>query len=88
MWEFIRGHKLAYCKLYDMGYTSVGQIHNTEKNPALRKPDGSCEPMIGVLQEHAPVSCFTDDSPIAVFLCIWFYLADEPAYELTAAQAF
>ena len=43
VWEFIRRHGLAYCQLYDMGYTSVGQISNTVKNPALLKSDGTCE---------------------------------------------
>ena len=40
VWDFLRSRKLAYCKLYDMGYTSVGQVHNTKKNPALLEPDG------------------------------------------------
>jgi FAD synthetase len=39
VWYFLRGCKLPYCKLYDEGYTSLGNITNTMKNEALKQID-------------------------------------------------
>ncbi len=36
IWNFILLFSVPYCKLYDEGYTSLGEIHNTIKNEALR----------------------------------------------------
>ena len=35
VWKFIREYKIPYCKLYDEGYTSVGNKKNTKKNKHL-----------------------------------------------------
>lgn len=37
IWAFIRHLDLAYCSLYDMGYTSLGGTSDTHPNPRLRR---------------------------------------------------
>lgn len=38
VWLFLRELKVPYCKLYDEGYTSLGDYEDTIKNPQLKIP--------------------------------------------------
>lgn len=42
MWTYLKGK--LYCKLYDDGYTSLGSVKNTKRNPHLQALDGSFRP--------------------------------------------
>lgn len=39
VWNFIRSFKVPYCKLYNEGYTYLGNRNTTVKNPYLQKDD-------------------------------------------------
>ncbi|CAH2010899.1 unnamed protein product [Acanthoscelides obtectus] len=36
IWDYLLFYKVPYCKLYDYGYTSLGDASSTNKNPALK----------------------------------------------------
>ena len=36
VWQFLRVFNLPYCVLYDQGFTSLGEKHNSRPNPHLQ----------------------------------------------------
>lgn len=36
VWHFLRSFSLPYCSLYDQGFTSLGEKHNSQPNPQLK----------------------------------------------------
>lgn len=44
IWDFLRRFSLPYCRLYDEGYTSLGDTRTTVRNPALRRVEGGYRP--------------------------------------------
>lgn len=52
VWRFLRAAHLSYCCLYDQGYTSLGERGDTQKNEALRLPNGQYRPAYTLAEEH------------------------------------
>lgn len=52
VWGFLRGLGVPYCSLYDDGYTSLGSVHNTFRNPHLANESvpGGYEPAYKLTQ--------------------------------------
>jgi FAD synthetase len=44
VWQFLRVLQLPYCKLYDLGFTSLGEKHYSSPNPHLQTENGSFKP--------------------------------------------
>ena len=56
VWAFLTKYNLEYCSLYDDGFTSLGEVHNSIRNPYLKNGNenstgGSEEP------EYLPAFC-------------------------------
>uniref|UniRef100_A0A7G3ABC2 FAD synthase n=1 Tax=Lutzomyia longipalpis TaxID=7200 RepID=A0A7G3ABC2_LUTLO len=56
VWEYLQKNHVPYCKLYDVGYTSLGGRENTTPNPNLRYVD----PKTGEIKYY-PAYCLRND---------------------------
>ena len=56
VWDFLHTAGVPYSQLYDEGYTSLGSVENTERNPCLRQEDGSYRP--AYFLEHGSMERF------------------------------
>uniref|UniRef100_A0A1L8E2F6 FAD synthase n=1 Tax=Nyssomyia neivai TaxID=330878 RepID=A0A1L8E2F6_9DIPT len=56
VWEYLQKNHVPYCKLYDVGYTSLGGRENTTPNPNLRYVD----PKTGEIKYY-PAYCLWND---------------------------
>ncbi|XP_059621867.1 uncharacterized protein LOC132265297 [Phlebotomus argentipes] len=56
VWEYVQANHVPYCKLYDVGYTSLGGRGNTAPNPNLRYVD----PKTGEIKYY-PAYCLRND---------------------------
>lgn len=52
VWAHLRAIGGKYCCLYKQGYTSLGSVHDTVPNAALRRPDGGYEPAYTLAGAH------------------------------------
>lgn len=57
VWKFLLSNSLCYCALYDEGYTSLGEMHNTVKNPYLKREGNG----ITELSSHLPAYMLQND---------------------------
>lgn len=60
IWCFLRakelgeadGSHLAYCSMYDEGYTSLGGVNDTSKNPKLNEGGGHYRPAYELTKDN------------------------------------
>eukprot|EP00735_Rhodelphis_limneticus_P006737 TRINITY_DN19170_c0_g1::TRINITY_DN19170_c0_g1_i1::g.2340::m.2340 TRINITY_DN19170_c0_g1::TRINITY_DN19170_c0_g1_i1::g.2340 ORF type:complete len:233 (+),score=8.10,sp/Q6ING7/FLAD1_XENLA/40.10/1e-44,PAPS_reduct/PF01507.14/2.8e+03,PAPS_reduct/PF01507.14/1.2e-21 TRINITY_DN19170_c0_g1_i1:70-768(+) len=51
VWTLLRLSKVEYCRLYDVGYTSLGGLQDTFQNPSLSDGAGGYHPAYALLDE-------------------------------------
>lgn len=56
VWMILRSFGFPYCSLYDEGYTSLGSVTETGRNPELLRPDGSYAPAY-MLKDESTERC-------------------------------
>jgi 3'-phosphoadenosine 5'-phosphosulfate sulfotransferase (PAPS reductase)/FAD synthetase len=70
VWRFLVDFKLPYCSLYDEGYTSLGNVDNTAKNPSLLQADGRFVYLLAVVLSL----CQANSSLLSTWLSLVIFL--------------
>lgn len=52
VWQYLYLYNVPYCKLYQKGYTSIGNKKNTKPNPYLRLIDVSTGKVVDYRHGH------------------------------------
>jgi 3'-phosphoadenosine 5'-phosphosulfate sulfotransferase (PAPS reductase)/FAD synthetase len=69
VWVFLRECRLAYCPLYDQGFTSLGPVTDTSVNPMLAHGDAPPRPAYELHEDHHDQVSLSDAVSASALRC-------------------